>query len=271
VGKAGVILISTGMPPIFHLTALDLIAAAVTLLVGSAVIAVAVSGVRRSGRASMPGPRWLALSWLLVPVLVMLAASLAGEPVELGRAVILVIPAVAILLAAGLDTPRLPWAIGWGGLALLLAMRILALAPTYGTQPENWQAAAAHVASVSRPGACLFFYPEDGRMPFDYYLQGTPAAARLTPAYPALPWSMVRPYVENYSLPSAAGLTGIVRRCPQLWVIASHQGHRPGPPASVRDLQRYHGLLAGLRARYPRVHRSKFGYAAVIHLTLFSR
>lgn len=271
VGKTGLTLISSGMPPIFHLTVLDLIATGVTLLVGIAVVVIAGLAVRRAGRAAVPRLGWLALSWLLVPVIVMLAASLAGEPVELQRAVILVIPAVAILLGAGLGSRRLPAAIGWSGLTLLLAMRILVLAPTYGTQPEDWQAATAHVASVGRPGACLFFYPEDGRMPFDYYLRGRPAAAGLVPAYPPVPWSVVRPYVENYSLPSAAGLAGIVRRCPQLWVIASHQGHRPGPPESVRDLQRYHGLLAGLRASYPHVHRSKFGYAAVIHLTLFSR
>ncbi len=107
-------------------------------------------------------------------------------------------------------------------------------------------------------------------MPVDYYLQGNPATANLRSVLPAVPWSVVRPYVELYTIPSAARMTQIERSCPRLWVIASHQGHTPGPVASERDLMRYHTLLHGLHHAYRHSSRRQFGYAAPIYVTRFS-
>ena len=275
VAQAGAVLLSAGLPPNFRVGAITIAAAAVTVAVALVLVWRALSS--RPPRAAGAGglarsAAWIAAGWLIVPTVVMLVAGLAGEPIELQRSIILVIPAVGLLFAWGLDLPAgRRRGLGLAGLALLLVMRVLVLAPTYGVTPENWQAAAAQVARASHPGDCLLFYPQDGRMPFDYYLRGTSATARLTPVLPTAPWRLVRPYVEDYAVPSPARLDQIVHACPRLWVVASHQGQRTGPAASVEHLIRYHRLLADLRHAYRSAGQRQFGYAARIYVTLLRR
>ncbi|HET9719078.1 MAG TPA: hypothetical protein VFP55_03280 [Solirubrobacteraceae bacterium] len=276
VGQAGAVLISTGLPPNFHVTAITIVASAVTIVVAAALgirLAMAQPQLRRLASPGEPArsATWIAASWLLVPLVVMLAAAGAGEPVELPRAAILLIPAVGLVLAWGLDLPGRLRALGLGAVALLLVMRALVLAPTYRATPENWQAAAVHVAASSRSGDCILFYPQDGRMPFDYYLRNRPAAGRLTPVLPTAPWEVTRPYVEQYSAPSPIRLRQIELSCPGLWVVASHQGRSHGPPASKRDLKRYRALLSRLTRAYRHRRSSRFGYAARIYVTRFWR
>lgn len=286
VGQAGAVLLSVGLPPNFHVGAITIVAAAVTLALAGWLGWRALVGRRvpeGQSRADLAlGSRSLAAriaaAWLLVPTVVMLIAALAGEPIELARSAILVIPAVGFLFAWGLDPGpggaaerRRARLLGLTGLAALLIVRVLVLAPTYGVSPENWQAAAAHVARSSRSGDCLAFYPQDGRMPFDYYLRDTPAAARLVPVLPVVPWGVVRPFVEDYRLPSSGRLGQIARSCPRLWVVASHQGQRNGAAASLAHLQGYDRLLSQLSRSYGQATRRHFGYAARVHVTLFSR
>ncbi len=180
--KAGAVMISAGFPPNFHITSDTIVSAAVTLGLGL-LLALWLGLTWLRGRRSAPAPAparaaapapapastpaptpapapapaserragalgagtgWIAASWLLVPTVVVLAGALAGEPVELARAIILVIPAVAVLFAVGFTHPRVSPFVGVAGLALLLVTRALALAPTYHVTPENWQAAASH-------------------------------------------------------------------------------------------------------------------------------
>lgn len=274
VGQAGAVLVSAGLPPNFHVGAITIATAAVTLVLAGLLAWRAVK--LRSDPAARTDPArtagWIAGVWLIVPIVVMLIAAFAGEPIELPRTTILVVPVVALLLAWGLDVRsgrgRL---LGLGGLALLLILRALVLAPTYGVAPENWQAATARVAAASRSGDCLLFYPQDGRMPFDYYLRGSPAAARLTPVLPSTPWGLVRPYVEEYAVPSSSRLRQIAGSCPRLWVVASHQGQRSGPSGAVEHLQGYNRLKAELRSLYPHSSQRHFGYAARVNVTLLHR
>ena len=101
-------------------------------------------------------------------------------------------------------------------------------------------------------------------MPFDYYLDAGAAAGadRLRPVFPAAPWTAVVPYVERYLLPSRARLDAIVRACPVLWFVSSHQGQRAGPPTSQADYRRYRAFLAALALRYTRQRGDRFGWAA---------
>ncbi|HWD84766.1 MAG TPA: hypothetical protein VG321_03370 [Solirubrobacteraceae bacterium] len=275
-GRAGLVLISSGLPPNFHITAITIAACAVTIALALAVgVRLVVLHVRFRRLAWRGEPAstgaWIAGSWLIVPIVVMLAAAVAGEPIELARSVILLIPVVGLLLAWGLDLPGRARFLGIGAIVLLLVMRALVVAPTYRATPENWKAAAFQVARASRSGDCILFYPQDGRMLFDYYRREDPGIQRLTPVLPDAPWNVVRPYVEQYTVPSAARLDQIERSCPRLWVVASHEGHRPGPQASERDLTRYHALLADLGHAFGHQQRRTFGYAAPIYVTNFTR
>lgn len=270
-GQAARTLTSAGMPPNFHRSAtgtLTLILTGVLLLI--ALVAIVVSARRRMPGRGRVGEVLLA-SWLLVPVILTVAASKAGEPVELARSTILVAPAVALLLAWLLHHPRLPSELGWVAVAVLVVLRALQLVPSYGISPEPWRTVTAYVLANSRPGTCVAFYPQDGRMVFDYYLDrgGAPGAGRLTPVYPVRPWSSVQPYVERYAVPSATVLDSIARRCPALWLIASHEGQRRGPPASRVNYRRYQALLVSLAHRYARRHERSFGWAAVIRAVRF--
>ena len=178
------------------------------------------------------------------------------------------------MLAWALHHPRLPAGLGVCALAIVLVLRALQLAPSYGVSPEPWRAVTRIVAAASTDApACVAFYPLDGRMPFDYYLSaGAASAARaLTPVLPALPWRSVHPYVEQYVVPSPAGLAAITRACPRLWLIASHQGQRDGPPGSRADYRSYRALSAALAHLYARRRIRSFGWAAAIRVTRYSR
>jgi hypothetical protein len=157
--------------------------------------------------------------------------------------------------------------------AVLVALRALQLAPSYGVSPEPWRTAAAYVRTTPGTAQCVAFYPEDGRMPFDYYLdQGrAPGAGRLRPVLPGLPWTSVSPFVERYAVPSHSRLAAIARRCRVLWLIASHEGLRRGPPRSRANYRRFRALLAALALWYPRQRARSFGWAAVIRVARFDR
>ena len=271
-GQAARALTSAGYEPNFHRAAL----ANLTLVLTGALLVVALAVIAVSGRGRFPyGDRaaeLLIASWFVVPVLIAVITAKAGVPVELSRATLLVQPAVALLLAWLLAHPRVPVEVGWLGVAVLLVLRALTLAPAYGVSPEPWNAATASVLASSPDRACVAFYPQDGRMPFDYYLDAgaVPGAGRLMPVYPAAPWSVVAPYVERYQVPTGPQLAAIVRRCPVLWLVASHEGQRAGPPASRADHRRYQAFLAALALRYTRQRGYTFGWAAVIRTFRFS-
>ena len=120
----------------------------------------------------------------------------------------------------------------------------------------------------SQASDCVAFYPADGRMAFDYYL---PSATRLTPVLPAVPWAQIRPYVERYAAPAASQLMRIEAGCPRLWLIASHQGQRDGPPASRVNYARYLTLLHSLAGAYPRHETKAFGWASPVRVELLTR
>ena len=185
---------------------------------------IALAAIRARRRS---WPAVLIVCWLVVPVVLSIGESLAGQPILLYRNSLVSLPAVALLLGWGLMAPRVPRWIGWSGVGLLLALRALQLAPSYGVSPENWKGATRYVEARAQRGDCVAFFPSDGRMPFTYYA-GTHSS--LEPVLPAASWSATRPFVEEYTVPTAARLAAIEASCPRLWFIASHYGaaQRPG-------------------------------------------
>jgi mannosyltransferase len=256
VGQMARWLTSAGMPPNFHATAttIPLLVLSLALLV-----VIAVAGIRARSWVVL-----VVLSWLVVPALLSVAESLAGQPILLYRNSLVALPAVALLLAWGVMRPGVPRWLGWCGLAVLLALRALQLAPSYGVSPENWKAAARYVVARAAPGDCIAFYPADGRMAFRYYQR----SVSLVPVLPAAPWSSGQPYVEQYTVPSAARLSAIEPACPRLWLLASHFGARNGPSASRQNYARYIELRRTLRGRYAQHLSAKFGWASPVRVDL---
>jgi mannosyltransferase len=228
-------LTSAGFEPNFRPTwaATGLAIATVAL-----VLVAAVRVVRR--------PDWgpvLALSWLIVPVVLMWLWSLVGQSLFTPRNVLVSLPALALLLGWLLGRSR----VGWAVVAILIALRVAVLVPSYGVSPEDWRAATAYVLAAERPGDCVAFYPLDGKMPFAYYA-GQP----------------VKPYVERYDAPQ------LPSGCARVWLVASHQGQPDGPAASRVHYDAYAELRSNLARRYPRQTATPFGYASVIWVELFA-
>jgi mannosyltransferase len=228
-------LTSAGFEPNFRPTALAAALAVIT-------VALLAAATARAVRRGAPWAVVLALSWLIVPVLLMWLESLAGQPIFTARNLLVSLPAVALLLGWLIVQHRLLWP----ALVVLVGLRAVALAPSYGTSPENWRAATAYVLGSERPGDCLVFYPQDARMPFAYYARQS-----------------VRPYIERYDAPS------LPPGCSRVWLVASHQG-QPSGPAGVRvHYARYVALRSALARRYPRSVARSFGYASVIWVQLY--
>jgi mannosyltransferase len=193
-------------------------------------------------RTAVPWGARLGLAWLVVPVGAMWLWSLVGQPLFTPRNALVSLPAVALLL--GWLVAR-TW-IGWVAVAVVLALRVVALAPSYGTSPENWRAATAYVTGSERPGDCVAFYPLDAQMPFAYYAH-----------------EPIRPYVERYETPRVPG------SCRRLWLVASHQGLPSGTATSRAHFFRYAALRRRLTREYARHSTRAFGYASVIWVELF--
>ncbi len=283
-GQAALTLLSAALPPNFHRTATS---APTVVVVGLAVIAgllaagrAVVSAARGGGRAGAQSrPLVVVLSWLLIPTALTLIAYAAGEPIELPRVAILELPALALLMAWLLLRPGVMPALRIACVSLLLALRLAQVVPSYGVSSEPWNAATSYVLkrTPATGTACVAFYPQDGREPFDYYLlraaagRGADPAARLRPVLPALGWRTVRPYVEDYGTLDAGQLARISAQCPRLWLVASHQGQRGGTRQSLLNITRYQRLEDALRARYPHTTLRTLGWASAIHVRLLWR
>ncbi len=273
--QAVLTLISAGMPPDFHDTATTVATEIVMSLAVIAALVLAVRAVMRS-RTRRPGS-WqllLVLAWTLIPTVLGLVLYAAGQPIELARITILMMPALALLLAWALFQPFIPPALSIFLCAVLLVLRLAQVIPNYGVSPEDWKAATAYVVantSADRP-ACIIFYPQDGREPFDYYLPaGGSSRTALTPALPPLPWPTVRPFVERYGTLGAGQRASIVSGCSRLWLVSSHQGNRDGTTQSRVHLARYSALEQALGRLYPQTRQRVFGWSSTVRVRLFYR
>jgi hypothetical protein len=237
-------LASAGLPPSFRTP--GAVTIVLTLVTGAIVCL-----------ARGPGARLL-LAWLLVPFGLALIESLLGQSIFLPRNLLVALPAVALLLAAALTDDRILRPAGWALVVVLIGLRAVPLAGSYGVSPENWKAATAYVVRHARASDCVAFYPADTRMPFAYYGR----AGR--PVLPADPWGAPRAYVEDYA-------TGHLTDCPRLWLVSSHEGQPGGPAGSRRDYARFVMLRTRLGRAYPRHRTTRFGYAATITVELLSR
>lgn len=288
--QAAVTLLSAGMPPNFHNTATTVATEIVMWVAVIAALALAARAVftqpapesltvpapeRIGGRWSRQWQLLLVLAWVLIPTVLAVVLYAAGEPVELARITILMMPALALLLAWALFRPFVPPALAIFLCAALLVLRLAQVVPNYGVSPENWKAATTYVLANTPAGepACIAFYPQDGREPFEYYLlrSGSPRAPALTPVLPSVRWGVVRPFVEDYGTVDARQLTNISRRCARLWLLGSHEGLRSGTATSRANLARDQALQRSLTHLYPYSRARTFGWSSAVHVQLFHR
>ncbi len=275
-------LVSSGLAPNFRTTIFTVIGAVVFSALGLIALALAWRARWEDEQAAL---LIVPILWLVVPLVIAVLAAAVGEPVELARISILMMPALSLLLAWALIGPRnglaavpgrlgnpsISFATGIGTLAVIFALRLIVLIPSYGATPEPWKQAAARVLAGSRAGDCIAFYPQDGRMPFGYYVQRTPGAAGRAPraVLPVEPWSSRAPHVEQYGVPaSAAALT---RGCSRVWLVSSHQGQQHGTPVQRRHYAGYLAVQRELGGVLGHRKVSRLGYASTVTVFLYTR
>jgi mannosyltransferase len=211
----------------------------------------------------------LLLSWLVVPVVLILLISLVGQSIFQARYVLMSLPPVSLLLAWTIVNRRLPRslvAIGMGG---LLALRALQVAPAYGVSLENWRTATPYVMARAMTGDCMAFYPSDARAAFKYYVPRGAAPPPLV--LPAVPWSVEPRYLEEYDTLSASQLSRLRTRCSRVWLVISHEGAPGGTPLSRAHYEQIIALRAGLAANFSVQIATPFANLQRLTIILFAR
>ena len=199
-------------------------------------------------------PAAVALPWLAVPPVVLIAASFV-KPLYYVRYVEFCLPALAILAGAGLVgliwlaavTPlgrlRLAWlptALVIAGLAALLAGPQQAIRQT-AARPDNLRLASAIVAAREQPGDVVFYIPADMQV--------------LGTGYPA-PFLRLRDIALASSPIASATLTGTEITSPALlksrftdvrrvWVVTGASNYKFPTPSTPVDMEKM-ALLAGM-------------------------
>ncbi|HZU59336.1 MAG TPA: glycosyltransferase family 39 protein, partial [Solirubrobacteraceae bacterium] len=212
-------LTSGGLEPQFYSPSGDVLRYLTELLVAGAGVWCLTELLSRRTRTAAWRPV-LALSWTLVPLVLIWTVSKLGQSMYEARYLLISLPAVALTLAwlltrlAEIDLSGMalrrgrPYlrsvpVVGAVVLALaLLVVRGIQVGDAYGVSTEPWRTVSNVVLTASRPGDCIAFYPMDGRMPFRYYLPAGASAPR--PVLPNLPWPQVRSFVEDYATLSPA-------------------------------------------------------------------
>jgi hypothetical protein len=148
------------------------------LAIGSA--ALGACRARRSGQGvSSAWGYALLFSWLVVPVAVVVAASLV-KPIFVPRFLSFCLPALLFLVAVGISHLR-PAALSWALFAAILVCSLLGDRTYYrydfDLYRQDWRAVTAYIFDRAHPGDSIFFYYSAGEAPFDYYSSQQKAAS----------------------------------------------------------------------------------------------
>jgi mannosyltransferase len=206
-------------------------------------------------------PAAIALPWLVLPPVVLLAVSLK-KPVYNARYVEFCLPALALLVAAGLVglarlTSRTVASSGLGPLnrdaaawvpsgVVMLILAVLVISPQHAirqstARPDNLRLASAIVAKYERPGDVVFYMPEN------MHVLGT--------GYPA-PFQKLRDIALAESPVQSATLTGTELRNPaelasrftdvsRVWVVTGASDYKFPSPQTAVDREKM-ALISGL-------------------------
>jgi mannosyltransferase len=197
----------------------------------------------------------IALPWLVLPPLILLAVSLV-KPVYVERYVVFGQPALALLCAAGLAWlarwmagsaagRRIP-ALAWAAPLVILAVAAALLAGPQraarltSSRPDNLHGVSAVVAANERPGDAVFYLPSEVRV--------------VSMAYEA-PFRRLRDLARGASPVASDTLTGTqvpapvlarrFTRVPRVWLVrwAGQRSVRPDTDVGREEL----ALLSGMR------------------------
>jgi mannosyltransferase len=189
---------------------------------------------------------WFLALWLFFPVLFTVAVSFA-RPLFLARYFVLCLPALNLLIAAGLVRIRSLWLLA----PALMVFVVLSLRGTvsyyehdFDLRRDNWADASQFLLSNARPGDAIVFDIAMGRMPYEYYRSLlNPSSVGPAVIYPNHGDQIT--FLDFVGKPDYAQLKRSISQYPRVWLVLSYVESPAGlePNAS--------SMMALLRAGYP--------------------
>jgi mannosyltransferase len=172
-------------------------------------------------------------SWLFLPVLGSFLFSILFKPIFHARYLIIALPPLVLIAAAGVQNLRPAW-LKLATALLLLVLSVRGLVALYSggcCRKENWRAATKYVLDNSVSGDGMVFRAPYARIAFEYYLQALGSQSGvLQPVVPSDPWG---------TLDLTKRRSDWVYRSPQkdqrLWLILVYQSFAKGPGPGVSD------------------------------------
>lgn len=186
------------------------------------------------------------LTWLVVPVLALCAASLA-MPIYLDRYLAEAYPAAALLI--GLSLAVVPWPAAALAACALLAADVRGLGEAYAEVPDGMRGTVAYLEDVVRPGDAVVVQPAGAYTTFAYYDE------RL--GEPDLSAEVAAPHPATYRVwgrqpAEPAELRAIARSHRRVWLVLETLA--PHDPESEPHLRQVEAVFAENGA--PRLRRS---------------
>ncbi|MBV9444440.1 MAG: hypothetical protein JO345_00855 [Streptosporangiaceae bacterium] len=252
----------------------------VALLAVGGVMAALFDGFNGFGGKAAGGrrlsPAAIALPWLVVPPVILLAVSLV-KPVYSQRYIEFCLPALATLVAAGLvglarlvattSLGRRDVRAAWAPSAIILAvLAVMLISPQHAirqssARPDDLRLASAIVAANEQPGDVVFYMPDD------MYVLGT--------GYPA-PFSRLRNIGLAESPVASATLTGREVTSPaelaarftgvkRVWFVTGNSDYKFPTPTSPVDKEMMTLVSASA------LHLTHRWQAGEVMLTLYTR
>ncbi|HEY6370522.1 MAG TPA: glycosyltransferase family 39 protein [Candidatus Sulfotelmatobacter sp.] len=172
------------------------------------------------------------LLWLAFPVLLTVLLSFA-RPVFLGRYLIFCLPALLILVAAGLPRLRQSWLLG-GALTGILLLSTQGMFSVYSKDLDNERdasgAAAAFILDHGQPGDAVVFHIAETRIPYEFIRSQRPRfTAQLGPEILFPHHGEGLDYRDFTGKPTADFLRAAAPGHPRVWVMLMNNGPAGSP------------------------------------------
>jgi len=212
------------------------------------------------------------LLWLLSPVVLTVLLSFA-RPVFLARYMIFCLPALLILVAAGLARLQQSWLLvaALSGILLLSMQGIFFVyANDFDTERDASGAAAAFILDHTQPGDALVFHIAATRIPYEFVRSERTGENTASPTFTSQPGPEILfpchgaglDYRDFTGKPTADFLLAAVPNHPRVWVMLMNNGPAGDPDATTAMLTK------ALPESFPRMQHWQF---AKVEIRLYSK
>jgi 4-amino-4-deoxy-L-arabinose transferase-like glycosyltransferase len=218
---------------------------------GAAVLPVVLSKPTR--RSSWESWRyWFLMLWLVFPVLLTVALSFA-RPLFLARYFVICLPALNLLMAAGLARLRSLWLVTPALIALLILSwqgTISYYQRDFDLGRDNWADASQFLLSNALPADAIVFDIAMGRMPYEYNRSIlSPGSSGPTVLYPNHGPRIT--FMDFVGKPDYAQLKNSIYQYPRVWLVLSYVESPSGLEPNARSMV---ALLSDAYPEYKEYH-----------------